>query len=370
GLVLRTRGVHTHDHPELEIIRVPQAGANAAADLINDLLSSVVDVGKALLAGERWGGALRVRSDDPHRELAVALVARQAPEPGVLGLFDFYPEDATNAHQSIATMMVHQANRLVAGGEVAAAAALLRESIAIFPGAHLAGAPPELDLQGDLNWQNHLAYLRLAEITPDPAESEHLLQEVHTRVEWLAERDLGGTVAAVRAALGVHDFSSMVRLAREILDHNVASPHAKHGPHEGVLLVASPLWSRGESGQAVRRFRLLPAGFAVMYLGEHLADPETADLVARRTYQLIEQHGARPWELAKHTALARNDCVGEGTLVVDAGRPYELVHFIVSACVATATREFYAAARGDEFEAWLANEHARAAASEPAQSRD
>jgi hypothetical protein len=355
---VRTNGLHAHRHAELEIAPLPRAAVQPAAKLIDYVIDAVVAKGKQLRPLENVGLPLAIGG---HEEIPAVFVGVHATEHeaasggffakmrgsasyGTLRLIDFpgsHPGPPLNA---LATIMLYRANCRFVTGDADGARQELRESIEMTPGDPNAGPPPALETDSQLNWQNHLSYLRLAELA-DAEESNRCYRQAFSRFTWLARRELGCSPSELaRASEDV-----LIEGAKDIIRANLANPGVAQGPHDGLRFVASPLWVAGSEGNAVREASLIPAGFVDYYFGARMASPDVTEAVARIAAQCVVRNAAHPWVISFMTKSAREMYTGSGIASTSVtGVPYRPWHFLLSAVIAEATRYLRADATDEE----------------------
>jgi hypothetical protein len=247
--------------------------------------------------------------------------------------------------QAVAAMMLYRANCRAVMGDREGALQELRQSIQIAPGDPQAGPPPDFEPPDDAawNWQNHLGYLRLAELG-DAEESAASYACVYGRFDWLAHRDLGCSPAELTNT----PETALYEDAKRILALNLADSEATPGPHEGMRFVPSPLWLPGENGAAVRETSILPAGFVSYCFGDRLASPDVGDTLAREAAAYVARHLAEPWTVLARTKNAR-DMYGRSPFSREVpGVAYRPWHFLLSAVLAEGARTLHAGATPEE----------------------
>jgi hypothetical protein len=363
---VRTNGLHSHRHPELEIAPIPRAAVETAAKLIDYVIELVVErKGTKLMAGENVGLPLSVGGHEEIPAVFVGVHAAESEPPsggffakvrgadnkGVLRLTDMPGPQPGPPLAALASMMLYRANCRFVLGDVAGAITELQASIEMMPGDPKAGPPPSFDTNdADLNWQNHQSYLRLAELV-QPEERSPIYRAVFSRFGWLASRDLGcGPDALTGATEG-----ALHEEATSILKRNLAHPGDSPGPHAGLLFVASPLWTARDDGIAIREAAMIPEGFVDYYFGGRLASPDAAQLATRLAARCVAQHAGEPWTVSFMTKGARAMYCGSGLPAVDVtGNVYRPSHFLLSAVMAETARYLHAGATIDELHAAFA----------------
>ncbi len=184
--VLRTKGLADRKRAELEIADVPEAGLNAAAGVINILAAYSVNEAE-VVAGQSVGNVLTIGDNARKLLLAVRAVTSEKPKgglwsklagggKGVLRLVDAHADASDHGAPltALATMLVHRAAVRLGKDDEAGARAELEAAIAVFPGASDVGAAPVIEgMEGELNWQNHLAHADLAALGPAPDPPDH-----------------------------------------------------------------------------------------------------------------------------------------------------------------------------------------------------
>lgn len=363
---VRTRDLHAQRHAEIEVAPLPHVAIEAAAKLLDYVVEAVIGRGKRLEPGQNVGVPLGIdgHEDIPALFLGVRAVEHEAPTGGffakvrgtanygVLRLTDLpWPNQdtsPTDALEALATLMLYRANCRLVTGDNEGALQELRDSLALAPGN--ADDPPSFAPPDDstLNWQNHLTYLRLAELTDVDSEREACRREAYTRFPWLARRELG----CLPADLTELSEPALVEDVKNLIAHNLEYPHASAGPHEAMCFLASPIWFADEHGDVGRAPALVPVGFVDYYFGGRLAEPEIADALALLAARCILRYAAAPWELAAHTKDARQMYAGPSTVQMPgAAIPYRPWQMLASAVVAEAARYMHAGATLDELHA-------------------
>jgi hypothetical protein len=356
---VRTNGLRAHRHPELDIDRIPFSAVEAAAKLIDYVIDAVIGKGAQLKAGENVGIPLSIAGHEEIPAVFVGVHASECERPsggfiakmrgaanyGVLRLADLPGSRPEPPLDAIATMMLYRANCRYVVGDVQGALQELRESIRLTPGDPNAGSPPwETPADSTLNWQNHLTYLRLAELA-DADERTSCYRQVFSRFTWLARRELGCSPQDIE---GIAQ-SVLFEDAKNILAVNMKDPGMRPGPHAGLRFVARPLWTAGTDGNAVREASLIPAGFVDYCFGVRLASPDVADAVAHVAARCVARNAAALWDLASMTNGARAMYAGAPIAPRSAtGFPYRPWHFLLSAVIAEAARYVYAGATVEE----------------------
>jgi hypothetical protein len=360
--LVKTQGLDAHRRAELEIVGIPRSAVEPAAKLIDYVIETVIERrGAQLKASENVGIPLSVGGHEEIRAIFVGVHARQSEPPsggffakmrgaggkGVLRLIDLPGAHDGPPFAALAAMMLYRANCRLVMGDVAGAITELRESIKMMPGDTSAGPPPAFDAAGDaeMNWENHLSYLRLAELV-EPPEAASIYREVFSRFAWLAQRDMG----CGPADLGGLVEAALVVEATRIIAQNLAEPGIVAGPHAGLRFVASPLWMPRDDGTSARQASLIPAGFVGYYFGGHLAAPEAADALARLAAQCLLRYSSEPWKVSFMTTGAREMYNGTGApgLPLQGVGPRHAAHFLLSAVIAEAARYLHAGATLDE----------------------
>ncbi|HEY8074772.1 MAG TPA: hypothetical protein VIF62_11695, partial [Labilithrix sp.] len=114
------------------------------------------------------------------------------------------------------------------------------------------------------NWQNHLAYLGLAELGGDDAATRWA--EALERSDALAQEEIGAPLADFASL----DVARLEREARAIVDAN-REVRRQEGPSPAAAIVASPIWETIADGGA-RRASLVPSSFVERYLERPLRE--------------------------------------------------------------------------------------------------
>ncbi|MCP4448757.1 MAG: hypothetical protein GY811_26000 [Myxococcales bacterium] len=267
---------------------------------------------------------------------------------GTIRLTDIVGRIGDTPVGALSAVMLYRANCRLVTGDKPGAIVELRESIDAMPGDGTAGlVTDELDTgDAELNWQNHLAYLRLAELLEDEAEREDAYREAYTRFPWLAEAHFGASVAEI----GRLDKEALRANAVRILAHNRKHPKLNAGPHEGLRMIASPIWTSGEDNSSVRVLSLVPAGFTEFYYGEKLDDDATAELVASIAAEVVGRYASNPWRLASMTEGARGmygDSSSGAPIAEQIGK-HNVSNMVLSAVMAEAARYVHAGATAEE----------------------
>jgi hypothetical protein len=360
---VKTNGLAARGHAELEIVGVPRPAVEPAAKLIDYVIEAVHEnKGARLRPGENVGLPLVVGDHDEIPAVFVGVHALES-EPAVSGFFAKVRGTATRGvlrlvdlpgsnHGpplgALASMMLYRANCRFVTGDAAGAIAELRASIEMTPGDGSAGPPPQFDTGGaDPNWQNHASYLRLAELV-EPAEEAALHASVFSRFDWLARRHIGCRATDWSALAGSH----LVDEASNILERNLRNPGVAPGPHAGLRLVASPVWTVRDDGTAIRAASLVPAGFVDYCFGERLADPNVADGLARLAADCVLRHAQEPWKVSFLTRGARELYAGtESAPTAEVLGPSRPAWLLLSSVLAEAARFLHAGATFDELRA-------------------
>jgi len=181
--VLRTKGLAGRRRPELEIAGVTEAGLNAAAGVINIVAAYSVNEAE-VLAGQSVGNVLTVGEGARKLLLAVRAITSEKSSgglwsklagggKGVLRLVDVHADAGDHGAPltALATMLVHRAAVRLGQDDEDGARTELEVAIAMFPGDPEAGAAPPVEgMEGELNWQNHIAYSDLAALAPTDSD--------------------------------------------------------------------------------------------------------------------------------------------------------------------------------------------------------
>ena len=357
---VRTIGLRAHRHAEIEIAPIPFGAVEAAAKLVDYVVDAVIGKGKQLKAGENVGLPLSIAGHDEIPSVFVGVHAtefepasggffakmRGTANHGVLRLTDLPGSQPGPPVHAVAAMMLHRADCRLVTGDSAGALQELRESIRMNPGDPNAGPPPAFETPGDsvLNWENHLSYLRLAELA-DEEEGTASYGQAYSRFGWLARRDLGCSPSELRGA----PESILYEQAKNVVRLNLSHPGIAPGPHAGLRFVASPLWVAGNDGVVLREASLIPAAFVDYYFGGRLASPDVGDALARLAAQCVARNLAAPWIPSLMTKDARQMYRGSGTASAPvAGVTYRPWHFLLSAVIAEAARYVHAGATNEE----------------------
>ena len=213
---VKPQGLEAHGQAELEIVGIPRGAVEpAAAKLIDFVIETVIEgKGAQLKARENVGIPLVVGG---HEEIPAVFVGVHAAEgapaagglfsklrgtatKGVLRLIDLPGSQHGPPFAALASMMLYRSNCRFVMGDHAGAIAELQAGIEMMPGDPSAGPPPRFDTgDAELNWQNHVSYLRLAELLA-PAEASAVYRNVFSRFSWLSRRKLGCLLAELNFA--------------------------------------------------------------------------------------------------------------------------------------------------------------------------
>jgi hypothetical protein len=244
-------------------------------------------------------------------------------------------------------MLLHRARVRLSSDDREGAHAELAAALETLPGATEAGRCPAIasSKAADFNWQNHLAYLALAELDDDATRYGDAL----ARSDDFSDREIG----APMSAWGTRDASALLPQAEAIVRGN-ADPHRRPGPHDGLAIVASPVWERvGGDGAAARRASLVPAKFVELYF-EGVAAERLRASGARLAAQAVAEVSIPT--LAWRVRAARNVWTSfEAPFAVDLPA-YEPAQGLLSAVLADLGRVFRAGATDDEAAARLRGE--------------
>ena len=278
---LRTKGLALRRRPELEMVAVPEGALRAAGAVINRVAEYTVNTAE-VLADQRIGLTLGDEDDDDDDDtlmLALRTTAAEVPKTGffaglgggakgVLRLGDVTAEDAGAPLTALTTMLVHRARVRLAKDDVDGARDELRTAIAIFPGEEGTGSGPIIgDGAAAFNWQNHLAYLALAELEGDAGDEDEaatLFAHALARSDALALAELGAPVRDLTST----DGSDLERIAARIVLHNLSRDPRFDGvpvPSAAHAVLVSPLWEPVGDDKVGRRASLVPAGFRELY---------------------------------------------------------------------------------------------------------
>jgi hypothetical protein len=379
---VKTVGLREQRHADLEVVGVPRPAVEAAAKLLDYVVEVVIDRGNSeLKAGQNVGVPLSIEGHEDVEPVFVGVHAKQVEQGGggffakmlgkskrVLRLVDLHEQEGTTPLTALATVMLYRANCRHVTGDTAGAIAELSDSVAMFPGDPDAGPPPpETDVDGgQLNWQNHLSYLRMADLHENEADQAAAFEAAMVRFPWLAERMLGATIAE----LANIDPSELTTRASHILAHNLGSAGVAPGPHEGLRMVASPVWTKGDGAQSVRIASLIPAPMVDYYFGQTLADEQAAAVATQMAASSLAKWHRNPSKLAELTFNARSTYLGEDPTLQPVAEAVGARHPAdgpLSALLAEVARCLYAGTTTAEVEAVLEvepNEELAALASE------
>jgi hypothetical protein len=357
NFLLRTKGLADRRRPELEIIAVPEPALRAAANVLNDVADYTVNRAE-VLADQNVGFQMQAPDDERQLMLVVHTLSVVSPSgglwskltgggKGVLRLVDALGERSSAPRTAIATMQVHRARVRLSKDDRDGARTELEAAIESFPGAPHAGRAPKIgdSADADYNWQNHLAYLALAELDDDPVRYADAL----ARSDELSDREIG---ASLEELAKVRDAELLERQAAEILRAN-ADPRRKPGPHAGLAIVASPIWERRPDGTIARRASLVPAKFVELYFEGPAAERLRAS-GAKLAARALATH--EPATLAWRTRDTRNVwSTIEAPLSFDVAK-HEPAQGLLSSVLADLARSFRAGATDEEASARLAGE--------------
>jgi hypothetical protein len=356
AFTLRTKGLDARRRPELEMAGVPEVALHAAGGVLNEIADYAVNRAE-VLADQNVGFVITGDDeDDLPMMLAVRTTATVAPSgglwskitgggKGVLRLVDVAGERAGPPLTALATMLLHRARVRLAKDDEGGAREEIEAAIAIFPGAPRAGRAPEVgDGAAVFNWQNHLAYLALAELGGDDAA--HRYGEALARSDELSVRELGAPLDA----FGSLDAASLERRAAAIVDGN-REVRRQPGPTEALAIVASPVWETTDASakRGARRASLVPATFVSRYLDGPAPD---ARLAARVMARVMATHPAA--DLAWRVRKTRTIWIAEAAPVLADIEGYDPTQALLSAVLADVVRSARAGATDDEIAARLA----------------
>jgi hypothetical protein len=247
---------------------------------------------------------------------------------------------------AIATVMLHRANCCVVTGEPERGLAELRAAISFMPGEPSAEVPPTFDVDGAINWGNHLSYLRLAELVGDVEEGDRLVRAAYERFGWLASEQLGASTWELSRLLE-HE---LVREANRIIETNLGRPRIGERV-DSLQIIASPLWTPGDDHKSVRKGSLVPHAFVEYCYGAALKDPATSAALAQIAVACVMRFRDQPWRLAKLTAEARKLYINAEAPVLEVVAVRQPSHLVLSALLAEAGRLLRAGASLDEIRA-------------------
>ena len=357
---LRTRGLADRRRPELEIAGVPEAGLNAAGGVINILAEYAVNKAE-ITADQSVGNVLTIGEEGRRLLLAVRAVSSEKPKgglwskiagggKGVLRLVDVDAKvgDSGAPRTALATMLVHRAAVRLAKDDDEGARAELEAALEVFPGEAAAGAAPAIGgADGELNWQNHLAYLDLATLSDRAGEVDDaaaFFGSALGRSEELARREIGTTVEALASL----DAAAIEREAKTIVEHNLATIHPGAGPTSAVITLASPVWELADpssaEAKATRRGTVLrPAALLALYYEGAAAEGlrgSAPALVGR----ILAASREEPWRAAWIARGARAAWRSEEGPFHETSAAAHPGHVIVSSILADVARCFCAGA--------------------------
>lgn len=279
---LRSKGLALRRRPELEIVAVPEGALRAAGAVINQVAEYTVNTAE-VFAAQRIGLTLGNEEDEDDDGdllmLALRAIVVEAPKTGlfarlggggkgVLRLVDIMAEDGGAPLTALSTMLVHRARVRLAGDDVDGAREELETAIEIFPGEEHTGSGPVIgDGKATFNWQNHLAYLTLAELEADAGDEDEaatLFGQALARSDELALAEIGAPVRELTNT----DERELERVAARIVEHNLSRDPRFGGapaPSAAHAVLVSPLWEHVGDGEIGRRASLVPAGFRELY---------------------------------------------------------------------------------------------------------
>ncbi len=357
--VLRTRGLADKRRAELEIAGVPEVALNAAGGVINMIAGYSVSSAE-VLADQTVGNVLTVGDDERKLLLAIRAVVAEKPSgglwskisgggKGVLRLVDVTGSTDAPPRTALATMLIHRAAVRRAKDDAPGARSELEASIATFPGKPDAGSPPSIGGAGGIfDWQNHLAYLDLADLTEDVDAAAAHYGSALGRSDDLARRELGAALKDLDAFVG-RASSEIPKEATRIIEHNLSSPTKSAGPTPSLVTIASPIWElAGDDGaQIARRASLVPTELVAIYYGSAQAErllTTGAPLVAKIL-------GAETMTVARAAWIARGTrriwVSEDAPMLQSIGAPHP-VHGLVSSVLADIARCVRAGGTDDE----------------------
>ena len=357
--VLRTAGLAKQRRAELEMVGVAQPALTAAAGILNLVATYSVDRAE-VLAGQSVGNVLAVGDEGRPLLLAVRAVSAQKSkglfaklggDRGVLRLHDVDAKTDTGpARTALATMLVHRATVRLAKDDAAGARTELDAAIEILPGAsNLGPAVSIAGMEGTYNWQNHCAYLVLAEALEHlgaRAEAAQAFAMALERSDELARSEIGLTCEEL---LGI-TLSSAMRDAAEIIAHNLAKAAPGEAPSRDLATLPSPIWERMADDSMQRRASLVPSSFVELYYEGAAADGLRAR-GAKLVEQLLSGHAERPWSVAWTARKTRALWVSEEAPYVEPIKEPRALSGILSTLLADVARAFRASATDEEIRA-------------------
>ncbi len=317
SVTLHTRGLTARGLPELAIANVAIEDSKLAAAVINRVAEYVANT-KPIHDGERV--AIVAKS--------AALIAslRAAPEHGEYLEIIEPLDDMAPLQTLLATMRLWRAEAAIDENDLEAAYDWLVTAIEAFPGDPARREGPTIALP--FNWENHLAYARLASLV-EGDEAVELLAQALERCATFELAQLGDPSELLRS---VQPFGSVSRVV-EMIESNRASMRRDVGT--GVVATASPIWRRGEDGMARRRLAIVPEDHA--YTGEALlADRRWLGLAADLAYEYTASP-ARLLCLTRDTVGFWEDGTTDAPETVT-GMPYETGDQLLSFAVAHVAR--------------------------------
>lgn len=266
--VLRTKGLAGHKRAELEVAGVPEPALMAAGRILNDTAEYAVN--RAEIVGDQnVGFVLAVDGVEGHGlMLAVRTRYVEAPKTGifskskgVIRLFDVAGHTEAPPLTALATMLVHRAATRRAGGDEDGAREELTTALAILPGKPDDGGAPGIESDAVYNWQNHQAYLALAELDEENGEKHY--RDALARSRELQRRELGAPLASFEGT----DVDALERDAKTIV-RDVLATAKFDDAIPGNRMVPSPIWETvggSASPRAGRRASIVPRGLTAYY---------------------------------------------------------------------------------------------------------
>jgi hypothetical protein len=349
---LRTRGLADRKRPELEIAGVPEAALNAAGGVINMIADYSVKNAE-IFAEQTVGNVLAVGDDGRKLLLVVRAVTAEKPKGGLWskltrgskGVLRLVDVDSDAPLTALATMLVHRAAVRNAKDDDEGARTELEAALATLPGEPGAGDPPSIDgTEGELNWQNHLAYLDLATLAGDDLdEATKHFGDALSRSDALARRELGASFEAVTSFAE----GDVAREATRIIEHNLQHAERGPGPTPALMTMASPIWELTADGKAARRASLLPVKLFSLYYDGVAAERllrEGAKLVA----EILERDRKAPWRAAWVARATRGVWVSEEAPLLEPLGKAHPADGLVSTVLADVARCFRAGASNEE----------------------
>jgi hypothetical protein len=305
GFRLRSEGLAERGLPELEMIDVPEARARDAAVVINQVADYVATKSR-IEDGQR----LAIRA--PSGALVATLQAgspssSSAPPPGLFArMFGgartthvqrvHEPLDTMEHPRTLlSTVMLWRARAQIEAGDVEGARRELFASVAYFPGDP--GKRSDLFMGFAYNWQNHLSYAALSEISLDDGERRAWMDKALERSEELEQELLGDSAADLARA----SREDLLAETDRIVTENLRTAPSRHPVTGAVVAFGSPTWRREStsSGPTVARsMTVLPELFERYYYDPLVAVQLRSPSVRAIAVDVLLARRGEPAELA------------------------------------------------------------------------